>query len=60
MKKLPEYLPGCQPFEAWFQTVAFPAFAMNPTDIYRREEEPAPEKTDEAQAETPKEGDGLS
>ena len=57
LKKLPEYLPGCQPFEQWFQTVAFPAFAMNPTDIYRREE-PAPEES-ETPAE-PAKGDGLS
>lgn len=51
LKKLPEYLPGCQAFEQWFQAVAFPAFAMNPTDIYRREE-PAPEPT-EAQTDAP-------
>ena len=66
LKKLPDYLPGCQPFEQWFQTVAFPAFAMNPTDIYRREET-APDGADtqtegktEAQAETPAEGGGLT
>lgn len=54
LKKLPEYLPGCRPFEEWFQAVAFPAFAMNPTEIFRREE-PAPEKS-EGQTE----GDGRS
>jgi hypothetical protein len=66
LKKLPEYLPGCQPFEQWFQAVAFPAFAMNPTDIYRREE-PAPGQAEtraegqaEAQTEASAEGDALS
>ena len=58
VEKLPEYLPGCRPFEEWFQTVAFPAFAMNPTEIFRREES-APGQT-EAQTEATTEGDGLS
>ena len=35
--KLPEYLPGCQKFEEWFQVVAFPAFKTNNTVIYQRE-----------------------
>ena len=35
--KLPEYLPGCQEFEEWFQVVAFPAFKENNTVIYQRE-----------------------
>lgn len=33
--KLPEYLPGCQKFEKWFQVVAFPAFKPNNTTIYQ-------------------------
>ena len=36
VKKLPEYLPGCQKFEDWFSVVAFPAFKPNPTEIYQR------------------------
>lgn len=35
--KLPEYLPGCQKFEEWFQVVAFPAFKENNTVIYERQ-----------------------
>lgn len=35
VNKLPEYLPGCQKFEEWFQVVAFPAFKPNNTTIYR-------------------------
>jgi hypothetical protein len=52
LKKLPEYLPGCQPFEQWFQAVAFPAFAMNPTDIYRREGPASEQAETQAQAQT--------
>ena len=52
LKQLPEYLPGCRPFEEWFQAVAFPAFAMNPTEIFRREEK--------EQSERRAEGEGLS
>jgi hypothetical protein len=66
LNKLPEYLPGCQAFEQWFLAVAFPAFAMNPTDIYRREE-PAPPHDETraggrvgAQPEAPEEGGGAS
>jgi hypothetical protein len=29
---LPLHLPGCH--DDWFSTVAFPAFAPNPTEIY--------------------------
>lgn len=36
VEKLPEYLPGCQTVEQWFQPVAFPAFKPNFTVIYRR------------------------
>lgn len=36
--KLPEYLPGCQKFEEWFQMVAFPAFKTNSTVIYQRDD----------------------
>ena len=36
--KLPEYLPGCQKFEDWFQVVAFPAFKANDTVIYQRDD----------------------
>lgn len=35
VNRLPEYLPGCQKFEEWFQVVAFPAFKPNFTTIYR-------------------------
>jgi hypothetical protein len=35
--KLPEYLPGCQKFEEWFQVVAFPAFKENNIVIYQRD-----------------------
>jgi hypothetical protein len=66
VEKLPEYLPGCQTLGQWFQAVAFPAFALNPTEIFRREE-PAPEEAEtrtegqaEAQTEAQAEGDGLS
>jgi hypothetical protein len=34
---LPDYLPGCLPFHKWFFAVAFPAFEMNLTELYRRE-----------------------
>jgi hypothetical protein len=39
--KLPEYFPGCQKFEEWFEVVAFPAFEPNLATIYRRGEEKA-------------------
>ncbi len=35
--KLPEYLPGCQKFEDWFEVVAFPPFKENNTVIYQRD-----------------------
>ena len=34
---LPKQLPGCKRREDWFSTVAYPPFAPNPTEIYRRE-----------------------
>lgn len=34
---LPHRLPGCKALEEWFSDVVFPAFAANPTEIYRRE-----------------------
>ncbi len=34
---LPHHLPGCKALEEWFSEVAFPAFAPNPNEIYRRE-----------------------
>ena|SRR5689334_3905799 len=37
VRKLPEYLPGCQTFEEWCTEVAFPAFKPNLTVIYRRD-----------------------
>ena len=37
VEALPHYVPGCQASEEWFCTVAFPAFATNPTEIYRRD-----------------------
>ena len=36
VSRLPEYLPGCQKFEEWFQVVALPAFKPNNTTIYQR------------------------
>jgi hypothetical protein len=33
-RSLPQFLPGCQPWDQWFSTVAFPAFAPNQTEIY--------------------------
>jgi len=33
---LPQRLPGAKPFHEWFMQVAFPAFATNGTDIFRR------------------------
>ena len=36
VKKLPDYLPGCQAFEQWFLDVVFPAFKPNLTVIYKR------------------------
>lgn len=36
IKKLPDYLTGCKKFEEWFETVAFPAFELNLTEIYKR------------------------
>ncbi|MCE9609266.1 MAG: hypothetical protein K8R23_03465 [Chthoniobacter sp.] len=34
---LPHHLSGCKPSEEWFFDVAFPAFAANPNEIYRRQ-----------------------
>jgi hypothetical protein len=34
--KLPEYLPGCKSFEAWFLDVMQPAFETNLTKLYQR------------------------
>ena len=34
---LPTRLPGAMPFHAWFMQVAFPAFATNVVEIYRRD-----------------------
>ena len=34
---LPHHLQGCKAQGEWFPSVAFPAFAPNPTEIYRRE-----------------------
>ncbi len=33
---LPLYLPGCLSRDKWFERVAFPAFALNLTSLYRR------------------------
>lgn len=40
MTKLPEYLPGCRSFDAWFLPVAQPAFAPNYTVLFRRNDQP--------------------
>lgn len=32
---LPQHLSGCRPSDQWFSEVASPAFAPNPTEIYR-------------------------
>jgi hypothetical protein len=39
MDALQTYLPGCKPHSDWYATVAFPAFAPNPTEIYLRASE---------------------
>ena len=36
IEDLPNYLPGCKPFTEWFMDVAFPAFEMNMTEIYKK------------------------
>ena len=36
MRKLPEYLSGCEKFDEWFDVVAQPPFKENLTIIYRR------------------------
>jgi hypothetical protein len=36
---LPDRLPDCMPFASWFDTVAFPAFKLNPTRIFERSPE---------------------
>jgi hypothetical protein len=36
---LPTYLPGCRLWEEWFWKVVSPAFAPNPTEIFRRKAE---------------------
>ncbi|MFO0985592.1 MAG: hypothetical protein U1E76_28300 [Planctomycetota bacterium] len=33
---LPQHLVGCKPWSEWFAAVAFPAFATNQTEIYKR------------------------
>ena len=37
---LPTHLLGCKQREDWFATVAYPPFAPNPTEIYRRQTSP--------------------
>jgi hypothetical protein len=37
VEALPRHLRGCQRLDQWFSQVAFPAFATNETEIYRRE-----------------------
>jgi hypothetical protein len=34
---LPNHLPACRSFDEWFAEVAFPAFELNLTEIYRKE-----------------------
>lgn len=34
---LPQHLPGCLPFDAWWHTVAVPAFKTNLTVIWKRD-----------------------
>lgn len=34
---MPAYLIGCKKLDEWFSAVASPAFATNPTEIFRRE-----------------------
>ena len=36
LRKLPEYLSGCEEFDRWFAVVAQPPFKENLTVIYRR------------------------
>jgi hypothetical protein len=36
LEALPRHLPGCEPFGAWFTSVAFPAFAENGRLIFDR------------------------
>jgi hypothetical protein len=36
IEDLPNCLPGCKPFAEWFMDVAFPAFEMNMTEIYKK------------------------
>jgi hypothetical protein len=36
VEALPNYLPGCTPWNNWFSDVAFPAFATNLTEVYNR------------------------
>ena len=36
VQKLPDYLPGCKPFDEWFAAVAFPAFELNETPVFER------------------------
>ena len=36
IQKLPDYLPGCKSFEAWFLDVIQPAFETNLTKLYQR------------------------
>jgi len=41
LEGLPQYLPGSKPFPEWFHEVAVPAFAPNPTFVFRRSQEVA-------------------
>lgn len=36
-EQLPNYLPGCEKWNEWFQPVAIPAFELNLRVIYKRE-----------------------
>ncbi|MEZ0276965.1 MAG: hypothetical protein ACAH88_18795 [Roseimicrobium sp.] len=36
-QSLHQHLPGCIPFHEWFMRVAFPAFQINFTEIFKRE-----------------------
>ncbi len=36
MDDLPRFLPNCREFSDWFTEVAFPAFEVKPTIIFKR------------------------
>ncbi len=36
IEALPDFLPGCKPTASWWNSVAVPAFAANPTIIFDR------------------------